>query len=224
MRSGVAANLDDRRLEARLGYGFGAVGGRWMVVPELGMDLLDEGWTYRAGGRLVEWEDSDTAFDVGLEVTQREQAGAAGAEQGVALRFGWGERVAADLVFDAGLEVTRREQAGVAGAEHGAALGFGWSLDGAQGRGLELRLDLSRARGGRRRPAPGGGGRAQIDRAVVIPGRPSDRNCWVKPPRPFRPVANLGRSGLSPAGSRRGFPSCPSVYMAFPLTKLCLAQ
>ena len=34
----------------------------------------------------------------------------------------------------------------------------------------------------------------------------------------------LDRSGLSPAGSRRRFPSCLSVYMAFPLTKLCLAQ
>ena len=30
----------------------------------------------------------------------------------------------------------------------------------------------------------------------------------------FRLVANLVRSGLSPAGSRRGFPSCLSVYMA----------
>ena len=29
---------------------------------------------------------------------------------------------------------------------------------------------------------------------------------------------------LSPAGSRRRFPSCLSVYMAFPFTKLCLAQ
>ena len=30
----------------------------------------------------------------------------------------------------------------------------------------------------------------------------------------FRLVASLDRSGLSPAGSRRGFPSCLSVYMA----------
>ena len=40
----------------------------------------------------------------------------------------------------------------------------------------------------------------------------------------FRLVASLDRSGLSPAGSRRRFPSCLSVYMAFPLTKRCLAQ
>ena len=40
----------------------------------------------------------------------------------------------------------------------------------------------------------------------------------------FRLVASLDRSGLSPAGSRRRFPSCLSVYMAFPFTKLCLAQ
>ena len=40
----------------------------------------------------------------------------------------------------------------------------------------------------------------------------------------FRLVANLDRSGLSPAGSRRRFPSCLSLYMASPFTKLCLAQ
>ena len=40
----------------------------------------------------------------------------------------------------------------------------------------------------------------------------------------FRLVANLDRSGLSPAGSHRRFPSCLSVYIASPFTKLCLAQ
>ena len=40
----------------------------------------------------------------------------------------------------------------------------------------------------------------------------------------FRLVASLDRSGLSPAGSRRRFPSCQSVYMASPFTRLCLAQ
>ena len=51
------------------------------------------------------------------------------------------------------------------------------------------------------------------------PGSPPDlRNTR------FRLAANLGRSGLSPAGSRRRFPSCLSVYMASPFTKLCLAQ
>ena len=40
----------------------------------------------------------------------------------------------------------------------------------------------------------------------------------------FRLVASLDRSGLSPAGSHRRFPSCLSVYMASPFTKLCLAH
>ena len=40
----------------------------------------------------------------------------------------------------------------------------------------------------------------------------------------FPLVASLDRSGLSPAGSHRRFPSCLSVYMASPFTKLCLAQ
>ena len=34
----------------------------------------------------------------------------------------------------------------------------------------------------------------------------------------------LAGTGLSPAGSQRRFPSCLSVYMTSPLTKLCLAQ
>ena len=33
---------------------------------------------------------------------------------------------------------------------------------------------------------------------------------------PFRRVASLVRSGLSPAGSHRGFPACSSLYMTFP--------
>ena len=40
----------------------------------------------------------------------------------------------------------------------------------------------------------------------------------------FRLVASLDRSGLSPAGSHRRFPSCLSLYMASSLTRLCLAQ
>ena len=40
----------------------------------------------------------------------------------------------------------------------------------------------------------------------------------------FRLVASLDRAGLSPAGSRRRFPSCLSVYMASSITKLRLAQ
>ena len=48
------------------------------------------------------------------------------------------------------------------------------------------------------------------------------------PPGPrntrFRLVASLDRSGLSPAGSRRWFPSCLSLYMASSITRLCLAH
>ena len=47
------------------------------------------------------------------------------------------------------------------------------------------------------------------------PGSPPDlRNTR------FRMAASLVRSGLSPAGSRRRFPSCLSVYMASPFTAL----
>ena len=40
----------------------------------------------------------------------------------------------------------------------------------------------------------------------------------------FRLVASLGRAGLSPAGPRRWFPSCLSVYMVSSIIRLCLAQ
>ena len=40
----------------------------------------------------------------------------------------------------------------------------------------------------------------------------------------FRLGASVDRSGLTPAGSHRRFPSCLSLYMASSFTKLCLAQ
>ena len=58
----------------------------------------------------------------------------------------------------------------------------------------------------------------------------SYRNCTLRSrvaPEPrntrFRLVASLDRSGLSPAGSHRRFPSCLSVYKASPFSRLCLA-
>ena len=50
------------------------------------------------------------------------------------------------------------------------------------------------------------------------PGSPPDRATR------FRLVASFDRSKLSPAGSRRWFPSCLSVYTASSIIRLCLAQ
>ena len=141
--TGAAGDLGNRDLKARVGYGFGVFGDRWTAVPEFEHGRSESDRTYRLGGRLVEGAASDPAFNAGLEVTRHEQADAAEPEHGVALRLGWGKRVAPDLVFDAGLEVTRREQADATDPEHGVALGFDWALAGADGRGLDLRLELS---------------------------------------------------------------------------------
>ena len=72
-------------------------------------------------------------FGLGLSPGQREY------------RLGWRlvERAASVLAFETGLELTRREQTGAEGPEHDVLLGFGWRLEGAEGRGLELRVDLS---------------------------------------------------------------------------------
>jgi len=52
-------------------------------------------------------------------------------------------RVSAGLDFGIDLEGRRHESEGGSGPEHGLALGFGWRLDGAEGRGLDLRFELS---------------------------------------------------------------------------------
>ena len=64
------------RLEAELGYGFGAYGGRGLLTPYGGFSLAGEGaQRYRIGGRF----ESGTAFEFSLEGARREPANDAAA-------------------------------------------------------------------------------------------------------------------------------------------------
>ena len=74
--SGLAANgngreLRPRRLEARLGYGFAAFGGRFTATPELAVGLSDTGRDYRLGWRLARDRGADGCV---LELRRSETA------------------------------------------------------------------------------------------------------------------------------------------------------
>ena len=88
--AGLAADsgneIENRRLELRLGYGFAAIGGRFTATPELGLGLANRRREYSLGWRLDLAESGPAAFGLRLEATRREPAGdGAGPEHGVGL-------------------------------------------------------------------------------------------------------------------------------------------
>ena len=77
-------NAAPLRLEAELGYGFGAYGGRGLLTPYGGFSLAGAGARrYRIGGRF----EAGPSFDLNLEGERREPAADAAAEHGVMLRL-----------------------------------------------------------------------------------------------------------------------------------------
>ena len=77
--AGLAANddgneLENRRLELRLGYGFAAFGDRFTATPELGLGLSNGQREYSLGWRLDLAGRGPTALDLRLEATRREAA------------------------------------------------------------------------------------------------------------------------------------------------------
>ncbi|MCY4003431.1 MAG: hypothetical protein OXF33_06995, partial [Rhodospirillales bacterium] len=79
--AGLAANdggaedgspLAQRRLELRLGYGFGALGDAFTSTPELGFGLSQAWRDYRIGWRLTSAVRGDPGFEVNLDATRRE--------------------------------------------------------------------------------------------------------------------------------------------------------
>ena len=96
--AGLAANdtgdeLENRRLELRLGYGFSAFGDRFTSTPELGLGLSNTGRDYSLGWRLNLAQRGPTAFDLTIEATRREHAndgseagGGPEAEHGIGLQ------------------------------------------------------------------------------------------------------------------------------------------
>ena len=64
--------LEARRLEARLGYGSPAFGGRFSGTPEIGFGLADSGREYLFGWRLQGVRGSDGDFELSLEMSRLE--------------------------------------------------------------------------------------------------------------------------------------------------------
>ena len=87
--TGDAGTLDPlgrRRLEARVGYGLSAFGGRFTGTPELGFGLSESGRDYRLGWRLTPEGGNAGSFEFSLEATRREAATGEGAEHGMGVR------------------------------------------------------------------------------------------------------------------------------------------
>ena len=100
------------RLEARLGYGLPVFGERWTGTPELGLELSDAGRDYRLGWRLSRKAVAGQRFDLQLEGTRHEDAGAGGRPRyGLGLGLGWrlDARRAGGAGFDLRLEAARRD-------------------------------------------------------------------------------------------------------------------
>ena len=76
---GLAANdgggdLQRRRLEATLGYGFPLFGDRFTGTPEVGVGLSNADRDYRVGWRFALARSDRVKFDVSLDATRREPA------------------------------------------------------------------------------------------------------------------------------------------------------
>ena len=76
--AGLAANDngedENRRLELRLGYGFGVFEERFTATPELGVGLSQGHREYTLGWRLGLVQGGPTALELRLEATRRESA------------------------------------------------------------------------------------------------------------------------------------------------------
>ncbi len=68
------AGFDQRRFEAKFGYGTGAFGDRLTMTPELGIGLSDGSRDYGVGWRLNP-VGGGSAFELRVDATRREAAG-----------------------------------------------------------------------------------------------------------------------------------------------------
>ena len=84
--AGPADPLGRHRLEARVGYGLSAFGGRFTGTPELGFGLSESGRDYRLGWRLTPEVGAAGSFEFSLAATRREAANGDEPEHGAELR------------------------------------------------------------------------------------------------------------------------------------------
>ena len=116
---GLAANddgddLDRRRLEARLGYGFAVFEDRYTTIPELGLGLSQDDREVRLGWRLARSAPGEAAFEIGVEARRLDRLdGGAGPEHEIGIGLGWRlqDPGGGNLAFEARIEARRREPA-----------------------------------------------------------------------------------------------------------------
>ena len=85
---GLGAGDDEpaqRRLEAWIGYGIPAFGGRFTATPEIGMGVSETSREYRAGWRLGLGTSRTESVELTFGATRSESAGSEAPEHGVAL-------------------------------------------------------------------------------------------------------------------------------------------
>ena len=84
--AGPVDPLGRHRLEARVGYGLSAFGGRFTGTPELGFGLSESGRDYRLGWRLTPEGGVAGSFEFSLAATRHEAANGDEPEHGAELR------------------------------------------------------------------------------------------------------------------------------------------
>ena len=82
---GDGDELENRRLELRLGYGMPAFGGGFTATPELGLGLSGSARDYRAGWRLGLARSGPASAELRLEATRHEATSAEAPEHAVGL-------------------------------------------------------------------------------------------------------------------------------------------
>ena len=79
--------LQRRRLEARIGYGFSALGDGFTATPEIGFGLSDSQRDYSLGWRLGLAQSGPAALELRLDGTRRESVNDNDPVHGIAVRL-----------------------------------------------------------------------------------------------------------------------------------------
>jgi len=106
--------LDRRRFEARLGYGWPSFGGRYTTTPAIGLGLTEAVREYIHSWRLAEAGSADLVLGLDVEAARLERvAGDAAPEHRLVLGLGWrlGRAPARAVAFETRLEASRHDAA-----------------------------------------------------------------------------------------------------------------
>ncbi len=110
--------LDRRRFEARLGYGWPSFGGRYTTVPAIGFGLTEATREYIHSWRLAEAGSAGLKLGLDVEAVRLERVtGDAAPEHRLVLGLGWRLEGVQAVAFETRLEASRHEAANE-NAEH----------------------------------------------------------------------------------------------------------